>query len=411
MMKTLSMLTVMLLLLSVAHAADVDEDSYQDWASDVADKIESEGTAWYKGQTSGLGGTGTLFKTLYDAFGPQQCGDEWITVKGAGTVIGMWLVPAVLVALIVSFGVAGVYMLGQFMQSPNLTVLAKEEFFQVGITVIRVVFIIGILVSGETLFSLSAAGSGDEIYGNDAVESIMDGAMSFSRMMVKEMVSNYSMLLIYNMVIHTLYSSTMWFGVTWRAMYSFNLGPVLKPLIDIVGTALQFLSLGISEWMLHIVTLCMFKRWSWGLFIPVAMLLRSLPHTRNGGEALFALIFAVVVFYPFMFLLDWEVHKVMRGNLVDADSAVNSFLQKSGVLGVFGTVLVAMFLMSGVFVPFFLGGALNLAFELIRSSIYYIVIMSLLLPFINIFVTLTIAKEIAAFFKVDVNFMSFLKII
>ena len=70
-----------------------------------------------------------------------------------------------------------------------------------------------------------------------------------------------------------------------------------------------------------------------------------------------------------------------------------------------------MFLMAGVFMPFFLGGALGLAFELIRGAVYYIVIMSLLLPFLNLFVTLTAAKEIAAFFRVDVNFMSFLKII
>jgi hypothetical protein len=203
----------------------------------------------------------------------------------------------------------------------------------------------------------------------------------------------------------------MWFGVTWRAMYSFNLGPVLKPLIDIIGTALQFLSLGISEWMLHIVTLCIIKRWAWGLFIPLGMLLRSFPYTRNGGEALLALTFALVIIYPFMFLFDYEVHKVMQGNLVDASSAVSSFIHKSGILAVFGSVLIIMFLMAGVFMPFFLGGALTLAFELIRGAVYYIVIMSLLLPFLNIFVTLTAAKESAAFFKVDVNFMSFLKII
>ncbi|MDD5171818.1 MAG: hypothetical protein PHF60_02165, partial [Candidatus ainarchaeum sp.] len=74
-------------------------------------------------------------------------------------------------------------------------------------------------------------------------------------------------------------------------------------------------------------------------------------------------------------------------------------------------VLVAMFLMAGVFMPFFMGGALTVAFELIRGAIYYIVIMSIILPFLNIFITLTTAKETADFFRVDVNFMSFLKII
>ena len=36
-----------------------------------------------------------------------------------------------------------------------------------------------------------------------------------------------------------------------------------------------------------------------------------------------------------------------------------------------------MFLMAGVFVPFFLGGALSVAFELIRTSVYYIVMMGI----------------------------------
>jgi hypothetical protein len=235
--------------------------------------------------------------------------------------------------------------------------------------------------------------------------------MAFSRLMVSDMVSHYSMLLMYNMVIHTLYSSTMWVGVTWRAMYSFNLGPVLKPLIDIIGSALQYLSLGISEWLLHIVTLCLIKKWTWGLFIPMSVLLRAFPYTRNAGEALFALVFALALFYPFMFIFDYEVHKIMKYNLVDSQKALSSFLHKSGILALFGSVLVAVFLMAGVFMPFFLGGALNLAFELVRSAVYYIVIISIFLPFINIFVTLTAAKEIAGFFRVDVNFMSFLRII
>jgi hypothetical protein len=203
----------------------------------------------------------------------------------------------------------------------------------------------------------------------------------------------------------------MWFGVTWRAMYSFNLGPVLKPLIDIVGSALQYLSLGISEWLLHIVTLCLIKRWTWGLFIPLSVLLRAFPYTRNAGEALFALSFSLALFYPFMFIFDYEVHKIMKDNIVDPEKALNSFMHRSGILSVVGVTIVMMLFTAGVLMPFFLGGALNLAFELVRSAVYYIVILGIFLPFLNIFVTLTAAKELAAFFKVDVNFMAFLKII
>ncbi len=406
MMRTI----ILLLLLSTIAFANGDGDELSTFFNQTTNNITDETGDWVSAQAGAFDNIPTTFTSVFQAFGPGQCGDDWINVQGAGTIIGMWLAPSVMVIFIVLIGIAIVYMIGVFMGSPNLIALAKDEVFQAAVTIARVVVIVAVLSSGEMWFDIITAG-GDEIYSNPNNESMMDGAMQFARMMVADMVNHYSLLLIYNMVVHTIFSSTMWFGVTWRAMYSFNLGPVLKPLIDIIGTALQFLSLGISEWMLHIVTLCIIKKWSWGLFIPLGMLLRSFPYTRNGGEALLALTFALIIIYPFMFLFDYEVHKVMRNNLANAGDAVSSFIHKSGILAVFGSVLVIMFLMAGVFMPFFLGGALTLAFELIRGAVYYIVIMSLLLPFLNIFVTLTAAKESAAFFKVDVNFMSFLKII
>jgi hypothetical protein len=400
-----------LLLFASLAFANGDGSELSEFFNDTTEQVSSETSDWVSAQAGSISGVQTVFSSVFDAFGPAQCGDDWIDAQGSGTIIGMWLAPAVAVTFIVLIGIAIVYMIGVFMGSPNLIALAKDEVFQAAVTIARVVVIIAVLASGEMWFDIITTSGADDIYSNANNTSMMDGAMQFSRMMVADMVNHYSLLLMYNMVIHTIFSSTMWFGVTWRAMYSFNLGPVLKPLIDIIGTALQFLSLGISEWMLHIVTLCIIKKWAWGLFIPLGMLLRSFPYTRNGGEALLALTFALVIIYPFMFLFDYEVHKVMEANLVDASSAVSSFIHKSGILAVFGSVLVIMFLMAGVFMPFFLGGALTLAFELIRGAVYYIVIMSLLLPFLNIFVTLTAAKESAAFFKVDVNFMSFLKII
>jgi hypothetical protein len=149
----------------------------------------------------------------------------------------------------------------------------------------------------------------------------------------------------------------------------------------------------------------------WGLFIPLGMLLRALPQTRNGGEAILALGFSLVLFYPYMFLFDYEVHKVLKLTIIDPQQAMDSFLHKSGLLEIFGSMILVMLLMSGVFIQFFLGSALSLAFELVKGAIYYIVIMSIFLPFINIFVTLTSAKETAEIFKADVNFLSFLKII
>jgi hypothetical protein len=253
--------------------------------------------------------------------------------------------------------------------------------------------------------------SEDPVYSLPSMSLHIDAAMAFSRLMITEMVTTFSNLVMYNMVIHTIFSATMWMGITWRAMYSFNMGPVLKPLIDLVGMALQFLSLGIGEWMMHLVMLCLIKKWTWSLFIPVGIFLRAFPQTRGAGEALFAIVFALALVYPMMFLVTYETHKIMKGNLVEGDGVIRSFVQKSGILAVAGSVVVTMFLFAGVFFPFFVGMALDIAFELIRNAVYYAVIMSILLPFLNIFITLTAAREFARFFSVDVSFMSFVKVI
>lgn len=403
-MKKLPLLFFLLFLTSLIFTAD--PSSLSKFFNDTKDGVGDEVNAFINAGSA----AGSTVSGVLGAFKPTDCSDDWINnLLGVDTIISLWLAPAIFVGLIVVFGITCIYLVGQVLNSPNLTAIAKDEAFQTGLTFIRVGVVIGTLVSANFFYSLSTTGSSDPIYSNSA--NIMDAAMGFSRLMVGDMITHYSMLMLYNMVIHTIYSSTMWFGVTWRAMYSFNLGPVLKPVIDIVGSALQFLSLGISEWLLHVVTLCFIKKWMWGLFIPFGMLLRSFPLTRNGGEAILALAFSLIIFYPFMFIFDYEVHKIMKLTIIDPQQAMDSFFHKSGILNIFGSVILVMLLMSGVFIQFFLGSALSLAFELIKGAVYYIVIMSIFLPFLNIFITLTSAKETAEFFKADVNFFAFLRLI
>jgi hypothetical protein len=398
------------ILLAIPLAFAQQADGLSKGFDDLNKAVETQTNDFVYGTTSFVGGIPKTFSNVLGAFGKGSCEDPWAMgmVGGQYPAIGLWIAPAVMMGIIVMMGVAIIYMLGQFFGSPNLIALAKDEAFQTALTFLRVLFLVAGLMAANFWYGFSAPSS-DPIYSRNP--QMIDASMAFARQMVSDMVSHYSMLVMYNTVIHTIYSSTMWFGVTWRAMYSFNLGPVLKPLIDVVGMTLQFLSLGMTEWLMHVIMLCMIKKYMWGFFIPIGMLLRAFPFTRSAGEAMLALSFALVIIYPFMFLFSYEAHKIMSYNLADAKNAMGSFINKSGIMSVFGSVLVVMFLMAGVFVPFFLGGALSLAFELIRNAVYYIVIISVFLPFLNIFVTLTAAKEIAKFFNVDVNFMSFLKLI
>lgn len=401
----------LLLALPLSYAQQGgQQEGMGDAFSRASGTLQQQGEDFVYSTTRFAGTIPTTFTTVYGAFLPATCDDPMTMVISGGTspAVGLWLAPAITVLFIVAMGVAIFYMVGQLLSSPNLIAMAKDEGFQTAMTAVRLLFIMGALLAADTWYGLSRPG-GDRIY--STYPAMIDASMAVSRLMVSEMTTQYSMLVIYNTVIHTIYSSTMWFGITWRAMYSFNLGPVLRPVIDLIGTSLQFLSLGMSEWLLHVLLLCMIKKYMWGFFIPLGLLLRAFPYTRNAGEALLSLSFALAIFYPFMFLFTYEVHKLMSYNLVDARGAMGAFINQSGILSVFALVLAVSFLTAGVFMPFFLGGAINLLFELVRSAVYYIVIISVLMPFLNIFVTLTVAKETAKVFNVDVNFMSFLKII
>ena len=405
---------VFLLLLLASPAFAQSSGNFSTFLDDTYNYIGNQSTPFIEATETGIGTVPTAFKSVFSAFDPGYCGpDQFQPSPG-------WISLTFLALLVVGFGITLLWMLGQVLQSQSLISTSKEEAFQILLSIIRIVFIFGVLFALNSWYTFRAGGMpSDPIYSLTSADptnfggplTMIDGSMAFSRSLIVEMVTDFSNLVMYNMVLHTIYSSTMWFGVTWRAMYSFNMGPVLKPLIDIVGMALQFLSLGIGEWMLHLVLLCLIKRWTWSLFIPLAIFLRAIPMTRGAGEALFAIIFALAIIYPFMFIVTYETHKIMVNNLVDGKSALRTFVNESGAFKIVGAVVATMFLSAGVFLPFFAGMALNLAFELIRNAVYYVIIMSLLLPFLNIFVTLTAAREIARFFSVDVSFMSFIKVI
>ncbi len=407
MMKKLVPLLALLFIVSLSFADD-DSGALDTWSNETMDFISHEGETFRDASISAAHTPVGAVSTVFDAFSPGYCGEEWVS-DDPGSIFSLWFVPAALMAMIVFFGIGGIYMMGQLFASPNLVAIAKEETWQSATTIIRVVFIAAIIFTGNFWYSLSTSGATDPVYkGKDCM---IDAAMAFSRQMVADMISTYGLLLIYNTAIHTVYSSTMWVGVSFRAMYNFNLGPVLKPIIDIVGTSLQYLSLAISEWMIHIVVLCFIKRWTWGLFIPLAIFLRAIPFTRNAGEALLSLVLALAVIYPLMFLVTYEAHKLVSLNLTNAHSTVSAFITNSGIFSIAAALVAVALFAAGVLFPFFLGGAVTVAFELVRSSVYYIVIMSMLIPFLNIFITLTLAREWAKIFNVTVNYLSFMKII
>ncbi len=344
----------------------------------------------------------------------NACEDPWApqAVGGSGMSLSLLYPSLIIIFTVVMFTIL-VYLFGIFFQIQNLIIFAKDQLWESVWALIRVSFFFGVIAAGTGWFGGTINVNDIEhkgIYDGARSTYHIDLAMAFSKNMVYKMSENVGFLLVYNTVIHTIYSATMWVGVTWRAMWSFNLGPALKPLIDLIGMVLQLLFVALGEWIVHLVTLCVIKKWSWSLFIPFALIVYVFPPTRGSGSALLALFLVITLIYPMMFVVNAEVYRVTKYYLSDATGMLNTFFN-GGIFGVVGLVGAAMILMGGALAPFLFNSAIAIAFELVKNSLYFIVMMGLLLPFMNIFITLTAARETAKAFGTDVNFMSFIKII
>jgi len=380
----------------------VQQSDFNDFIDNTVKSIKDTGEQFVKSGQSTFTGTISAIQEMFKVFSGGDC------EPGP---VGDYYSITVLALITVSFVITIIYLVGQIMQRSDMIALAKNEYFQLGMTLIRLVLLAGAVLAGKMFIQIKVA----NVPPNDIVyygrNDIIDAAMAISRFMTNEITKNYSALVLYNMILYTIQTATLNVGVNFRSMYNFNLGVALKPFIDIISMGMQALTLALGEWLTHIALLCFIKKWSWTILIPISIFVRSFPPTRQVGEALFALVIALMIFYPFMFIVTYETHKLLSPYLVDTLSEVQKMATKTGIFGVGAMVLAVAMLGGGAVVPIIGGIAVMGAYDLMKNVVYYVVIMSILMPFFTIFVTLTAAREIAKAGGVDVNYMSFLKII
>ena len=132
MMKKICMLSLLffLLLTAVAYAPDEEveeEDEFEEFASEALHEIESEGEAFKEAFETAGGTIPDLFRSAYAAFDPGYCGEEWMGSRGEKwLVVGTFLAPTLIVAMIIFFAIAVLYMGGQFLQAPKLIAIAAK---------------------------------------------------------------------------------------------------------------------------------------------------------------------------------------------------------------------------------------------------------------------------------------------
>jgi hypothetical protein len=242
----------------------------------------------------------------------------------------------------------------------------------------------------------------------------MGTAEQYSKTMVIKISKDVGALSFFNTLLYLYYSAPVRFGKAVHAGISFTLGPALRPLIDGIGVASNLLSVALGEWLANMSLLCFIKRVAVPIMLPIGLLLRSVPQLRGGGNALIAFAFALFIVYPMMLTLNNLAYEMRYGSVAGTSpiqTAVSYFIAEYGVLGG-AAILIGVKMITGTFLGTLLIISGIMVFVNTMADIFYTVfVLSFFLGLLNIFVTLTLAKEIARFLGTEINVSAFVKLI
>jgi len=304
-----------------------------------------------------------------------------------------------LMILVTIFG----YYAGQFLQSQEITRFSKEEFYQSLLSIMMAFFVI------LTVFGTNTGFVSLNYFLGYNTENILQKSINFSQVVAESIANNLSVMIFINGVLTFFASSTLSFG-SFHGSFSFSPGLALKPLTDVVTLAVQFLSVALSEWLFHLFSLCFIKKWAISVFLPLAMILRAIPYTRDGGSGLMALVLCLYIIYPITFIGMEETYNALYSQTDLRAMSINFINEFSGTstLIAFGLAVLS----GGVFVPFMVFGVVETIWFFIQQAIFMFFVMSLILPFFSILITLTATREVSKnVFGADVNLSSIIRVI
>ncbi len=310
------------------------------------------------------------------------------------------LVPTMLALIVVSFGVAIFYMAGKFLDSPPLVAIARGEILELVHTAFIVVFFFAfILFAGSIVL-------GDP-------DGVFDKAMDYSAIMIHKITKDMFWLSVLNTLLHMLYAAPLRLGVLYHAI-RFNLGGLLKPFVDGVGTMASLLSFALGEWIANINILCFIKKFVPTILLPIGVLFRSFPQTRGGGNALIGLSVALFIVYPLMLYVNYEAYQFHFGTIESRSNVqeITSVFTLTSGIGGFLVGFIWLRSITGMLLglPFLLG-LVTTVVDVYADVLYTVFVLSIFLPLLNIFVTLTVARELAKYFGTEINISSFVKLI
>lgn len=315
-----------------------------------------------------------------------------------------YMIPAAIILLILISGIALFYMAGHFFNSPQIIAMSKQEIFEFIHTALIVILFFSFYFIAQNIMGIASMGP----------ENIYEKAMEYSMIMVQKITKDIFWLAIFNTFIYMLYSAPLRMGGALHMAIHFNLGGILKPLVDGVGTMASLLSFAMGEWIVNLILLCYIKKYMLSLILPIGILLKGFPQTRGGGNALIAIAIAFFLVYPLMLVVNYQAYQNEYGILPErsgVESIISDFLGSMGLVtvGIYGIFLLGMVkTIPGIIA---LSWVITNIFDLYTDVVYTVFVLSIFLPLINIFITFTFARELSKYFGTEINIAAFAKLI
>ncbi len=285
-------------------------------------------------------------------------------------------------ALIVAMLIALAAMAGYGLNIPHLTAFAKNELGELIFTFVLISMVFTYLKTFPLIFGVS----------------VFDVVIDYNLAILARLAGSAAAIISSFLFLSFLQALFLPLSLIGRSI-TILLGPALRPVMDLVVWAVRGILASYGMWVAHLILFCMFKEWFFTFFLCFAFMFRIFPLTRGFGNALIAVILALIIAYPFMFYLDKKILDTEQNPRLSFMPlklpSILSKLSNSGVAKAFVLLFTALiiFITAGMAVLAYIAGTFVIA--CFKVTVKTMFIYSLVLPAINAFVTLTFAREMA----------------
>lgn len=342
--------------------------------------------------------------------------------------------PAVIASIILSFFIVSIaYMAGTIFGVQEVVMWAKNELFQsaaVAVMLGMLLFLYAFL--DLTLFpslteNVLPTGTSAFVPGgpfNLSGNNIMLASQKYIEGVVSVISLQFTTMLYFQVAIGR-FEFMMLRLMPGGVGIVINIGSAFTPLLHFIGFTLNMLGIAMWSVQLQFAILKFAEQYMLTLFLPLGIVLRSFPFTRAVGGAFIAIALGLFIVYPLTFILNMTVlhdhydhsvqltdlftkfvFKVTQFDMPSAGIPMDPFNFAWYVLRMIFLSGLSIFFIPTIFLIQLIGGD-----SILQDIAFSVTIYAVVLPLINVFMTLTFTRAISQMLGADVNLNSITRLL